>query len=461
MQNSKLSKKILPELSKSWRLFIQKVESELRSLKATNTKNSNRVKELEIHLQKLEEMKKVCSADVRKIYNYRAFLSYFNTGLKRYLDGLDLLEERDNLDNDAVGQLYNDIINNPVIVSLNKEYNKLLPGIKTDESLIKQYEELVNGEKLDQKLIQKLLDKFELDEKIKKDILLYSFVISVAKDKTESKEDKIAKTINKAEELIKLYNDKTNEYQDLLFKCYDIYKQMSEEEIVAYDSLATNLDQLSLDAFNNLTLLKIYVMAIFKIKSKIDGLIETMKDLMMDKVSLNKENKCLEELINRYIGIMSEIDKLMLKYVENYDKDFFLALNVFKMPFAGERILLNNRELFEKYIPMICDNSILLDLDVEIKSMDDVDTIEDYWGKRIYLLKTIDFKLPYVMVGNKVLVLGMASINDSDYDDEFVYKMKRNIKCILDQIKCIEENDKNYLGIQMELINSIFGSKEK
>ncbi len=467
MQNSKLSSQILPEISESWHLFIQKVESELRSLNATNNKNNNRIKELEIHLPKLDEMKKVCALNVKEIFSYRTFLSYFNLGLKRYLDGLDFLKENNNLDNDAVGQLYNDIINHPVITQLKDEYNNLPQTIKKTDELIKQYEGLISGEVIDQSLIQELLDKFELDDKTKKDVLLYSLVIKAVKENEkienkEAKEAKIIKSTNKAEELIKIYEEKNNEYKKLLSNCANIFGKMSVEEITKYESEVSNFDQISLDNYDKSTLLKIYVIAFSQIKTKIDSLIETVKDLMMDKVNLNKENKNLEELINKYDLMINKLSGQMPNIDEvDYDKDFFLALDLFYRPLADRRLLSFNRAALKEYIPILASRTYLHDTRGEIRHMSGVDNIEDAINKRIDILITRDFKLSYAMVGDKVLILGMSNTDDFNYENRFKQAMRRNMGIVCNQIDCIEVKDKNYLKLQMELIDRIFNSRVK
>lgn len=465
MQNSKLTNIIIPNLAESWKLFIQKVTDELRQLKTDHSRENNRCKELSIHIPKLAEMKRKCNDNIKEIYNYRIFLSYVDDSLelKNFLNGLDYLKEHDNMDNDAVKSLYNSIINYPRIVSLNEEYDRLLLKTKLNKDQIKTYENLINEEVINISLITELLDKYDLPDNIKKNVLTYALAMSSKKEYTSDKEVSSNKTNAKFGELLKIYEEINKNNQELIARCLYNYKNINESQRESYEKIASKWEEISSKDFNKGELLKIYMVAFVKTKQSIESLTESVKDLRMDDISLNKEVNYFKILIKKYNKLIEIITSLTItneEIIDDEDRVFF-AHNTFNILLIDKEILRKNIDSFEKYINEVNNSSNRLDDDVETYRMLGVDEVEDLLDKRINVLKTLDYKLAYVMVDDNVLVISIADISDFNFERGFVRLVKTNANTLKKQIKYIETKDKEYLKLQSELKEDLLNQRKK
>jgi hypothetical protein len=436
MQNSKLSTIIFPKLAYSWNFFIQRVEEELNSIKLNNKNNANMVKELRTYIAKIKEIKRKCSIDILEIFNYRVFLPHVDSSVEKYFKALDILKERNNLDNDVVKTLYDNIINSPGIVSLNEKYNNLAFKNSFIEAEVKHLEELIDGKRYNLALIQDLLDKFVLPDEIKKDVLLYGIIMNSQDHQSLNNKKSNNKSFHdKFMELCDKYDDKKSKIIELLSNCYDIVRKMSSSEISLYKGYAYDD---TIERIEDDKLSKVMAMMILKQKKDIEDYIESISELETEGVHLNGEIAYFKDLLNNF-------DKVIDKFQElNYDikkeRNIFYALDPFNRLIPNKDLLSNFKnnikELFKK-----CRN---------VKISDDKE-IEDLLKKNVNVININNYLLSYIEINNNILLLSITESDDNKPDKWLTRLIKRNIIPLKKQINLIEEMNKDYIELQREI----------
>ncbi len=473
MQNSKLSTIIVPSLSNSWQKFISKVKEELNSVESTNTTVANRINELKDIIPRVKEACEESKDNIEKILKYRDAFVAIDNNLSSCFDALEFFKSQNNLDNDAAKTIYERIVKAPIINELSEEYSGLL--IKKDyaKKEIKPLLDLIRGKKYDQDLIKELLNKYNFDEKTKKDVLLYSLVSSSVKQ-NEVKEVKEEKKLRKKEqaeayrdkirELIDRYQNKKNELTDLFNICYGIKKRMTPDTYNMYKGYISNPSEALRYGFDDDAMLMIYTMSFFKIKEDIEDYIEGISDLEIDNANLSGEVSFFEELINEF-GMISEKIKGLYEEEEEIEDDdtrkVFFALDPFNRLIPSTSLLANNKNSINTFIKKVnSSNNHIID-GINVVHMQGVEEIEELLGKTVYLLSTSNYKMPYIMINDCVLVLAISSSSDTKFNNAFSHIVKGGLLPIRRQMALIEDRNQDYIDLENDLLKDILSEKEK
>lgn len=446
MQNSKLSAIIFPKLANSWNIFIQRVEEELNSIKLNNKSNANMVKELKTYIARIKEIKRKCSLNILEIFNYRVFLPHVDSSVEKYLKALDVLQERNNLDNDVVKTLYDNIINSPGIVSLSEKYNNLAFKNSFAEAEMKHLEDLIEGKAYNQALIEDLLDKYRLSEDIKKDVLLYAIVMNSVNQKSISNLNN--KNVNNKsfhDSFIKLcykYDEKKSKISKLLSTCYDIVHKMSSSEISMYKGYAYENDYIV--GLDNDRLLKIMAMVLLKQKKDIEDYIESISELETEGCHLNGEIAYFKDLLNNFDRVIEKMQELTNDNQKEIINNIFYALDPFNRLIPNKDLLSIYNKGFKKLIQKFNNVSTLTDKEIEA-----------LLKKKVNYINTDDYLLSYIEINNNILVLSITNPEDNKFDKWINRLIKRNIIPIKKQIRLIEEMNNDYIELQKEIAEEL------
>lgn len=460
MQNSNLSS-IIPNLNDSWQIFIQKVQEEISSIKTANHNDANRFKELEGYIAKLGEIKKICEKNPAEILNHRLFLLHIDNSLskKNHFEALSYLKDNGNLDNDSVKMIYDEIMRSPGVVSLNEKYNNLELKLDFAKDQIKPLEDLVSGKKYDQVLIQNLLDKYDFNDEIKKNILFYSIVMMAIKqdeinnslDDENKKEDKAKLYHDKIIELCNEYQNKKDDYKDLFAKCYSIIQKMDHDEIFMYKEYIDNPREAIKQGFNEVN---IYVMSLLKMRKDIEDYIDGISDLEMEVHNLIDEIVFFKEMLDKFDKNIEKVSSLLKEKSENYEEvnDIFFALDPFNRLIMNKSLLINNIDSI---------NSVTKkEFDDENNSSQELFESEELLKRKVYLLSTDNYKLAYVMVNNCVLVLGIDDNSNTKFNSILNRVVRTNLLAIRKQINLILQMDDNYIALQNEIKEDIMAKSD-
>lgn len=474
MQNSKLTTKILPSITESWEHFIRLVATELEQLKQTNRKNSSRSKELLNHISKIDDIKRLCETDASKILEHRVFLLYIDPTLENSFDALEFFKEQDNLDNDAVRIIYNKIINSPEIVKLNEKYHNLMMKLNFANDQTKPLEELIRGKKLDQNLIIELLDKYNLDDKTKKDVLLYAMVKSAVKQDEVKNNKETTATLR--EEKAKLYREKIKELceiyrkidagnNSLYDKLFAKIQNMSSEEKAICKAYSGKPSEAKQSGFDDIVMLKVYITALFRLREEIEEYIDSLAEVQMEKTNLKDDIDFLKEEIDEYDNILTEINNLMKdeKQVEDDEEDInvFFAVDAFRRPLIDTDLLENNHKSINAFIEKARYINNNLIEGINVTSMLGVQEAEELLSRNVYLVSSSNYKLAYIVVNNSIFVIGMAERTDEKFDRSFVRLVKDNRSTLRNQIVYIKEKDKDYIDLQRYIRERYLEKEEK
>ena len=473
MQNSKLSTIIVPKLNNSWTLFISKVKEELAKMESSNNERANRIIELKERIPKIKEIIDKSKDNIAIILDYRNVFVNIDITLKSSFDALEFFKSLNNLDNDAAKTLYKKIVESPMVNGLSDEYNSLLLDKDYAKKENKPLEDLVRGKKFDQVLIQKLLDKFELGDEVKKDVLLYSLVSSSVKQSEVkiNKEEALARKQEKArlyrdriKELCEEYKAIKEKYKDLFAICYNIKNNMTPDEFDTYKGYIGNPSEAMKYGFDSEAILMVYTMALFKIREDIDQYIEGIGDMDMNTDKLSGEISFFQELIREFKNIANTINEL---YQEEIDEEVdeennkvFFATDPFKRLIVNKEIISSNKNSINAFIRKVNSSNNHVIEGIKAIHMLGVADTEELLGKTIYLLSTTNYKMAYIMVNDCVLVLGIADTSDTKFNNAFNHIIRGGFLAIKDQINMIENGNKDYIELQKGFIKELLSENE-
>jgi hypothetical protein len=483
MQNSKLSTIIFPRLNDSWQHFIQKVNEELANDISADRNNLKRRNELKYAIPKIKEAKEESKGNIAEILKYRDAFVVADNSLSTLFDAIEFFKNVDNLDNDAVNTLYQQIISSPVILGLGDEYNGILLKQESHKKTIKPLEDLVNGKKFDQELIKKLLDKYNFNDKTKKDVLFYVLVMSTVKQNTvkktpitrvDRKAEKQRLQREKLKELCELYNEKLETYKDLLAYCYNLREKMSAADKVMYQgytayAIDTNLKEEY--GFNDDELLKIYALQLIGEKNDLEEYISGLSDIQMDNVDLSSEIAFLQEFLNEFdelvkkVGEFSKDNEQVIEDEENVENTrVFFAHDPWQRLIVNPKLISSNKNGLNAFIRKVNSSSNYKIDGVNANQMLGVDLAEKAIGKTIYIYSATNYKLAYAKVKDSVLVLGIADANDTKFDSTLNSIVRGGCEAIKRQISIIESGDirkEEYIELQKNLVSELLNEENK
>ena len=470
MQNSNLSLKIFPSIKEDWLSFIQKVSKNLQDMMLTFNNDKRRLKDLERIINKMQEIKGLSKDNIEEILNYKELFMYIDNSLESSFAALNFFKTQNNFDNEAVKVIYERIINSPKIIKINSEYNGLSMKISFDKERIKKLGELIRGSKIDYSLIKELIDKYQLNDDMKKNVLFYPLVmLSIRQNEAKNNKEIIAK---KKEEKDKFYRDRFNElckyYQtrkeelkDLLVKCFNVREKLSHNEIDMYNSYINNPTEIAEFGFDDNIKFKIYILSFFKIKKDLESFIDGISDLQIDDVNLDDELVFFQEMINEFNEIANKLVQLTKdneEELDEFENNVFFALDAFNRLIINEELLSEKNRSSLKALFHKIENTSNSKIDgVKTNRMLGVSEEEKVLGKNISMLTTSKIKLAYIMVGKKVLVIDGVDNNNDKFDRIVRLAISKNIVPIKKQIAWISENNLDYCNLQKTIISEIMG----
>lgn len=473
MQNSKLSTIIFPKLGDSWQQFIKKVEEDLNNVALSQENGSKRINFLKDNMPRIKKIIEASKDNVSEILKYRQLFTSLDKDLSSFFDALEFFKAQDNFDNDAVMVLYKKIVESPTILRLGEEYNSLL--YQKEHNSQKSLEDLISGKKIDQSLIIKLLDKYDLDEKTKKDVLLYSIVMTSIKQKEidssvrkEKKKKSYEETISELKSLCEDFAKAKDEYQDLYNTCYSIKQNMTPNDMdmyKGYTDYSVDTDLANKFGFDNSELLKIYALQFIEHRNNIVDYIDSLCDLQMENSKLSDEVEFLRMFIGEFKEIAKRVNRLskensIEKEEENEDNRVFFALTAFNTLIVDKNLIVNNRNSLNAFIRKVNTSKTHQIDGIRVVPMIGVKDVEELLGKTIFMLKASNYKLAYIMVNNCVLVLDMADANDTKFDSAFRHIIRGGILAIQRQISLIEDMNSDYIDLQKELTKDLLSENE-
>ena len=471
MQNSNLTSKIFPNLRDDWSSFIELVSIDLRKMIDAYNDDNNTIKNHRSVIKKMAEIRELSKNNPGEILNHRDLIMHINNSkeLDDSFNTLKFFKERDNLDNPAVKDIYNKIINSPNIVKLNSEYNSLTIKVAFDEERIKRLSALIRGSKVDYNLIRELLNKYKLSDEKKKNILFYPVVmLSIKQNEIKNNKENALKIKQEKEmfyknqfnKLVKDYYEKKDNYKDLLVKCFNVRSNMSRQDLDTYSAYANNPEEINEYEINDEIKFKIYTLAFFKIKKDIENYIDGIIDSLPDDIDLDDELIFFQEMINEF-GKMADKLKSFIKVEEKISDDIennvFFAINAFGQIIANDYSLITKNKSNIKAILQKANNISNSRIDgIKTSHMLGVEESERILGKNISLLVTSKIMLAYVIVGKNILIIAGDTNGTTHFDKVVNRTIEHYGNQLRAQIKMIEEDDLDYIESQKERIKSFF-----
>lgn len=473
MQNSNLSR-LLPILKRDWALFTETIEKDIEDAIVSLNKDLRRAKEINRIINKIDDIISSCDDNIVSIIDHRDLFLYVDNSLDDSFAALLFFKEKNSLDNSAVQQIYNKIINSPKILKMQDEYRNLSIKIQFIRERIKKIENLLRGENIDLSLVNELIKKYEFDEKTMKNILLY-IITSLGIKQKETREEIAPQDEIDTEEVFQRefknltnnYKRKKEELKDVLFKCFFIRQRMLKEEYLTYSGYINDTDELLKENFKNEELLKIYTISFFKIKKDIEDLIDGIKEYSFENVDKLKEefffiNEEISELesVAEKIRSLIKTDEIQKQTSDEYNV-FFLVDGMDRLVISEELIHDNRRNimtLLRKSVDM--DNADISG--VRTNRMLGVNDTERLIGKNISMLTTSKVILSYITVGKNILVITGTKVTDDTIKNDTISAVNRNFMAIKRQIAYIEDSDLDYYEFQNYIIKKILeDEKEK
>ena len=472
MQNSNLSSKIFPIIKEDWLSFIKALEKDLQQMMIAYNNDKRRIKDLARLISKLEEITTLSKNNIEEVLNYRELFLYIDNSLESSFDALNYFKTQGNFDNVAVKAIYERIINSSKIMMINSEYNGLSIKIRFDNERIKKLNELLQGNKVDYGLIKELLKKYRFDNNKKKNILLYTIVMLSIKQNeiNNSKENDENKKMARNNfyrdhfnELVKKYQIIKENNKDLLIGCFKIKEKMNKKEINMYESFSSNPEEAGSYDFDDNAMLKIYVLATFKIKKDIENYIDGISDLVMESSDLDDELVFFNEMIGEFENNVCRLKPLITseeEIIDVADNNIYFALDIFNRllikDLLTDKNINNIRALIQKVD--VVENSRIDG--VKTNHMLGVSEEEKMLGKNISMLTTSKLRLAYITVNKNILILGGIDNNDK-FDHLIKVIVNKNMFAIKNQISLIEKEDINYIELQNRIIDDILKEKSK
>ena len=474
MQNSNLSLKIFPNSKECWDSFIKKVNVDLQEMMTQFNNDKRRIKDLERIISKLKEISNLSKDNIMEILNYKELFMYIDNSLESSFGALNFFFEQDNFDNPAVKTIYERIVNSPMIIKINSEYNSLAIKVQFDKERIKKLSELIRGSKIDFVLIEELINKYKFDDKTKTNIMLYPVImLSIRQNEVKNNKEVINnKRIEKEKfyqerfsELCKKYLSKKEDFKDLLVKGFSIKEKMNPREIDMYTSFANNPNEINDYDFTDDIKLKIYVLSFFKIKRDIENFIDGIEDLSMDENDLDDEIAFFSEMLNEFETIAIKLSSYIRdEKIETNEmgNNVYFALDAFNRLLVKKELLsLRNRSSIKALLEKIENvNNSKID-GVKTNHMLGVSNEEEILGKNISMLTTSKMMLAYIMVGKSVLIIAGDTTNSDKFDKVVRLAINKNIVPIKKQIMLIEDSNLDYIELQNKIINEIIGEEIK
>ena len=480
MQNSKLSTIIFPRLNDSWQRFIQRINKELEEMATSNRSEWKRMNELKLSIPQIKKAMNESSDNIKEILKYRDAFVMCDKNLSTLFDALEFFDSVNNLDNDAVVTIYNQIVNSPVILTMDEEYSSNVVKNETYRSRVKPLEEIIRGKKFNISLIKELLEKYKFDDKTKKDILFYILTISAVKQdnvkktstpRIDRKKEKERLQREKFKELCEEYDNKLDLYKDFLTYCYNLKQSMSitdENTYKGYISYSSS-DLKDKYGFNDEELLKIYALALINYKNDIEEYIDSLSDLQMDDIDLANEISFLQVYLEEFDALAKKVSELAIKdeVEEEYPEDntrVFFAHDPWQRLIVNPKLITINKNGLNAFIRKVNGSSSYKIDGVNANQMLGVDQAEKAIGKNIYILSATNYKLAYIKVKDCVLILGIADANDTKFDSTLNSIVKAGSEAIKRQIGIIESDDFRkdaYVELQKSLVGKLLKDENK
>ena len=470
MQNSNLSSKIFPIIKEDWENFLQKVEHELQEMITIYNNDKRRIKDLERLINKIKEISDLSKDNMKEILNYKELFLYIDNSLESSFDALNFFLEQDNFDNVAVKSIYERIVTSPKIIKLNSEYSGLSIKVQFDKERIKRLGELIRGSKIDFTLIKELLNKYQLDDNKKKNILFYPVVMlsirqnDLRNSKEKSKDLKEKFYQERFNELIKDYQKKKESFKELLVYCFNIRKNMNQGEIETYNAFVNNPTEIGEYDFNDEIKFKIYTLAFFKLKKDIESYIDGIIDLQIDS-DLDGEIVFFHEMIGEFENLANILNGLMSINSINDDlenSNVYFALDAFNRLIIKKELLVDKNKSSIKALLQKADSINNARIEgVRTNHMLGVEDEEKLLGKSISMVTTSKMKLAYIVINKNILIISGVANNNEKFDRVVKLAVNKNMFAIKNQISLIEEEDLDYIELQNRIINSIIGEDSK
>ena len=472
MQNSNLSLNIFPNSKKSWESFIKKVDANLQEVMTQFNNDKRRIKDLERIIAKLKEISNLSKDNILEILNYKELFMYIDNSLESSFDALNFFMKQDNCDNPAVKMIYDRIVNSPMIIKINSEYNSLVIKVQFDKERIKKLSELIRGSKIDFVLIEELINKYKFDDKTKTSIMLYPVImLSIKQNQVRNnkevidnkKEEKEKFYRERFSELCKKYLSKKEDFKDLLVKSYSIKEKLNPREIDMYTTFINNPNEISDYDFTDDIKLKIYVLSFFKIKRDIENFIDGIEDYLIDENDLDDEIVFFAEMLNEFETIAIKLSSFISDEkidTNEMGNNVYFALDAFNRLLIKEELLSSKNRSSIKALLEKIDNVNNSKIDgVRTNHMLGVSNEEEILGKNISMLTTSKMKLAYIMVGKSVLIIAGDTTNSDKFDKVVRLAINKNLVPIKKQIMLIEDSNLDYIELQNRIINDIIGEE--
>ena len=239
---------------------------------------------------------------------------------------------------------------------------------------------------------------------------------------------------------------------------------MSKDAYDMYKGYISNPSEALRYGFDDEAMLLIYTMSFFKIKEDIDDYIEGISDLSMDNANLSGEVSFFEELINEF-GMIAEKIKGLYEEEEEIEDDetrkVFFALDPFNRLIPNTSIIANNKNSINAFIKKVNNSNNHVIDGVNVVHMQGVEEIEELLGKTIYLLSTTNYKMPYIMINDCVLVLAISTSTNTKFNNAFTHIVKGGLLPIRRQMGLIEDRNQDYIDLENDLLKDLLSEKEK
>lgn len=456
MQNSKLSNNIFPRIRKDWLDFVELVQQELNAMKKENNRDIGRIKDLARYISKLEEIKEVCKDNIEAIFKYRDFFAFIGSPSEEQFNSLEFLRSQNNLDNDGVVPIYYQIVNSPKIDSMTSKYQSLLVKAPFVKKQIDSFEDLVNGLNYNIELIKEFMDKYGFDDNKKKNILFYTVVMSsIRQEDIKEVVDKKQDNRDKFKALVDLYHDLKEKNNILLSRSYQIKESINQSEYDIYKGYINNPSDADNENFRSEVILKIYVLAVFKLQKDIEQYIGCISELQSGELNLNGEIKYFRELVDEYKEDLDKIRNLIKSNKIILEGSTLFALNSFNRLIVDPELIKNDPDV-ETFV----DNYDTRDKTIRVVQMN-IPELEELLRREIYMVTTPKSRLAYIMVNNCALILMGTSINDNKFNQKLNNIVRLNLLAIRKQIELISERNDDYLDLEKEIIDNVMKSNTK
>ena len=462
MQNSNLSSKIFPIIKDDWSKFIIIVQKDLSDMMSTYNNDKRRLKDLERLINKVKEVSNLSKDNIEVVLNYKELFMYIDNSLESSFDALNFFKKQGDIDNIAVKTIYERIVNSPKIMKISSEYNSLLIKVQFDSERIKSLSELIRGNKIDYVLIKELLNRYKLNDDVKKNIMFYPVVMLSIKQKDKEslenkKHEKEMFYRDRFNELIKRYQKSKEDLKDLLIECFSTREKMKRSEVDMYSSFASNPEESLAYDFDSNAKFKIYTLAFFKIKKDIEKYIDGISDLITECNDLDDEIVFFNEMIEEFNNIAKFLNDLVITEKEEkteISNNVYFAIDAFNRTFIDEILTEKNIGSIRAFLQKAENINNSKIEGVKTNHMLGVEEEEKILGKNISMVTTSKVKLAYIMVNKNMLIIGGCDTNDR-IDQVVRFIINKHLFRIKNQIALIEKEDLDYIELQNRIISDI------